>query len=98
LSPVAVKQFERARGRDVGRVVEVDAEELALGFHDADHAELQAADAQARAERVLAAEQFVLQFGAEHDEGAGVLDSSSGRNWPLRTLPLNTTGMPGPTP
>jgi hypothetical protein len=38
---------------------------------------LQSADAQRCAERVLAAEQFVLELGAEDDEGAGAVASSA---------------------
>src|SRR5574343_2029509 len=67
----AVEDFQGAGGRDERGVVEVDAEELALGFEDADDAELVGADAQLGAERILGAEQFILQFGAEDDQGAG---------------------------
>src|SRR5574343_1652886 len=70
---VAVEDFEGAGGRDEGRVVEVDAEKLPLGFEDADDAELVGADAQLGAERVLAAEQFVLELGAEDDQASGAL-------------------------
>ena len=70
---VAVEQLERARRRDVGHVVEVDAEELAPRLHHADDAERQAADAHARAERALGAEQLALQLRAEHDEAARAL-------------------------
>jgi hypothetical protein len=86
---VAVVEFERAGGRDVGGVVEVDAEELSLGFEDADDAKLQIADAHARAQRIFRAEQFFLELGAENDEGARVFRVLGiGRNWPLLTLML----------
>ena len=67
---LAVEHVQRAADRDEHGVVQVEAEHLALGFHHADDAVALAADAQARAERVLAAEQLLRHLGAEHRERA----------------------------
>ena len=66
--PLAVEHLHHACRRDVGGVVEVVPEHLALGRHHADHAELHVADAHARAERVVAPEQLALQARAEDDQ------------------------------
>ena len=88
---VAVEQLHRARRRHEGGVVQVDAEELALRREHADDAELQPADAQPRAERVVGAEEFVLQLAAEHDEAARLFRAPrrAGTGRPRRCM-LNT--------
>ena len=68
---VAVEQFQRTRRRDIGRVVEVDAEELPLRLHDADDTELEVADAGPRSQGAFRAEQFRLQLGPQHNKRAG---------------------------
>ena len=67
---LAVEHVERPSHGDEDGVVKVEAENLALRFHDADDAVALAADPQARAERVVAAEQLLRHPGAEHREGA----------------------------
>ena len=53
---VAIEQFERARGRHIDDVIEIDSEELAARFEHADDAKLQSANAHSRSQRVIAAE------------------------------------------
>ena len=103
--PSAVEQLLATGRRDEGGVVKVDAEELALWRHDADHPEMQAADAQALAERIVAAEQLVLELGAEDNEGARAvfvvgrqeLPALHGRPENLRKLGIDAIdqGSPG---
>ena len=76
---VAVVELERARRRDVGSVVEVDAEKLSLRFENADDAKLQAADAHACAQRIVGTEQFLLELGAEDDEGTRIVGVLGGQ-------------------
>ncbi len=67
---LAVEYLERPRRRNEGGIVEVDAEELALGLEHPDDAELVGADTQAGAERILRAEQFLLELRPEDDQSA----------------------------
>jgi len=51
-----------------------------------------------RTEGILAAKSSFLQAWGRATTWARALPiSSAGRNWPLRTLPLNTVSIPGPT-
>ena len=69
-----VEELEAARGGNVDRVVEVDADHVALRFHDADDAIALAADADPVAERVAAAVELRVQLGAEHGDVARALE------------------------
>jgi hypothetical protein len=68
--PCTVEQLQCPRHGDVHGVVQVEAQHLALGFHHADHAVTLAADADAAAERIGRAEQFLLHLRTQHHEGA----------------------------
>ena len=72
--PLPVEQLEAARGRNVDRVVEVDADHVALRFHDADDAVALAADADPVAERVRAAVELRVELRAEHGDVARALE------------------------
>jgi hypothetical protein len=92
--PSRLYSSERAGGRDVGGVVEVDAEELALGFHDADDAKLQAADAQAlRRADFRCRTVRSLSLAPSTTKARAAFGVVGGRNWPLRTVDLNTLGI-----
>ncbi len=62
--------LQRARDRDEHRVVEVEAEHLALRLHHADHAIALGADPHARTEGIVRAEQLLRGLGPQHDERA----------------------------
>ncbi len=66
---VAVVEFQRPLCRDVGGIVQIDTEKLALGCHHADDAKTQAADTYPCAERVFCAKQLVPQLAAQYDLG-----------------------------
>ena len=96
---VLVEEALGGRDRDVGPVVHVEAEDLALGLHDPDDEEPPAADADALAERVRLAEELVRELRPQHRLGAARgAGSPGGRKRPCRTPNWNTRGMSEVTP
>lgn len=74
-----------------GGVVQVDAEELPLGGHHADDAEMQAADAQALAERRLSLpKSSSFNLLPSTTKARALRTSSSGGNWPDFTVDRKT--------
>ena len=70
---------------DVGRVVDVEAEELPLRLEDADDEETEAADPDPPAEGRRLAEELRFSFGPRTASGAPCRGSPSGRNRPCAT-------------
>lgn len=78
----AVEQALRPVNRDVGDIVEVEAEQLAFLRHHADHPETHAADTDQLTQRVARPEQLGTQLMAEHHIGRRTAVTRRGRNSP----------------
>ena len=96
---VEVEQAHRRGDRDVGDVVDVEAEELALRLHHPDDAEAAAADAHELAERAAVAEELARELRPEHRprarRGAG---RPSARRRPAARRTARRVGTSGVTP
>lgn len=77
--------------RDVGDIVEVETEQLALLFHHADHPETHAADANQLAQRIARTEQLGTQLMAEHHIGRRT--TVTGRGQELAQAQLHAPGL-----